>query len=85
MSDLQFSRAEIEDLAQKLSSLQAQLSEPEMQLLVAIFAAARNEVRRISPDSGEVTITDLRRQLLTAFIPDDGGDDFAICPKNIGW
>ena len=85
MSDLQFSRAEVEALAQKLGSLQGQLSEREMQLLVAIFAAARTEVRRSSPDSGDVTVTDLRRQLLTVLIPDDGGDDFAICPKGIGW
>jgi hypothetical protein len=84
MSDLQFSRADIEDLARKLGSLQTELTEPEMQLLVAIFAAARNEVRSVSADSGDVTVTDLRRELLRAFIPDDGGDDFRIFRHNIG-
>jgi hypothetical protein len=83
MSDLQFSRAEIEDLVQKLGSLQAELTEREMQLLVAIFAAARNEVRSVSADSGDVTVTDLRRQLLKAFIPDDGEDEYTIFRHNI--
>lgn len=83
MSDLQFSRAEIEDLARKLGSLQAELSERERQLLVAIFAAARIEVRSISDDSGGAAVADLRRQLLEAFIP-YSGDDFTISPHNIG-
>lgn len=78
MSDLQFSRAEIEDLARKLGSLQSELTEGEMQLLVAIFAAARNEVRSVSGDSGDVTVTDLRRQLLEAFLPDYSGDHFRM-------
>jgi hypothetical protein len=83
MSDLQFSRAEIEGLAQKL--LQAQLSEREQQLLLAIFAVARTKVRSISADSSEITVADLRRQLLKAFIPDDG-DDFTIeRMNNIEW
>jgi hypothetical protein len=77
MSDLLFSRAEIEGLAQKLDSPQAQLSDREKQLLVAIFAAAGTEVRSISADSSDITVTDLRRQLLKAFIPDDG-DDFVL-------
>jgi hypothetical protein len=74
MSDLQFSRAEIDGLAQKLGSLQPELSEREQQLLVAIFAAARSEVRVISADSGDITVTDLRAELLKAFIPDDGSE-----------
>jgi hypothetical protein len=75
MSDLQFSRAEIEGLALKLASPQAGLSEREKQLLLAIFAAARNQVWS-SEDSGEahITLTDLREQLLNAFIPDDGAE-----------
>ena len=74
MSDLQFSRAEVEDLAQKLGSLQAVLEEREMLLLVAIFASARRDVRIISPDSGHMRVTDLRDQLIKAFIPDDGSE-----------
>jgi hypothetical protein len=77
MSDLQFSRAEIEGLAQKLDSLQGQLSEREMQLLLAIFAVAGTKVRSISADSSEITVANLRSQFLKAFIPDDG-DDFTI-------
>ena len=84
MSDLQFSRAEIEGLAQKLASQQAGLSEREMQLLLAIFAVAGTKVRSISADSGYIAVADLRRQLLRAFIPDDG-DDFTIEPLNIEW
>ncbi len=84
MSDLQFSRAEIEALAQKLDSLQAQLSEREKQLLLAIFAAAGSQVRSISADSSEITVAVLHSQLLKAFIPDDG-DDFIIKRMNIEW
>jgi hypothetical protein len=81
MSDLQFSRAEIEGLAQKLDSPQAQLSEREKQLLLAIFAAAGNHVRSSKPkESGgeDVTLADLLGQLLIAFSPDDGGEFFII-------
>lgn len=77
MSDLQFSRAEIEGLAQKLDSLQAQFSEREKQLLLAIFAAAGNQVRSSDPEDSagaDITLTDLREQLLIAFTPDGGGD-----------
>ncbi len=74
MSDLLFSRAEIEGLAEKLDSPQAQLSEREKRLLVAIFAAAGNKVSSISADSGDIIVTDLRSQLLRAFIPDEGED-----------
>jgi hypothetical protein len=81
MSDLQFSRAEIESLAQKLDSMQEQLSEREKQLLLAIFAAAGNHVRSSKPkDSGgaDITLADLLGQLLIAFSPDDGGEFFII-------
>jgi hypothetical protein len=83
MSVLRFNRAEIEGLAQKLASPQVGLAEHERLLLLAIFAAARNRVRSIE-DSGEVgiTLTDLREQLLNAFIPDDG-IEFLICGSGI--
>jgi hypothetical protein len=73
VSELPFRRQEIEVLAQKLDSPQAQLSEREKKLLLAIFSAARSQVGS-SEDSGEVeiTLTDLRGQLLNAFVPDEG-------------
>jgi hypothetical protein len=85
MSDLQFSWAEIDGLAAKLESLQGQLSEREMQLLLAIFAAARSQVRSVSADSSEIRVADLRRQLLKAFIPDDGQDFTIKRDTSIEW
>lgn len=82
MSDLQFSRAEIEVLAQKLASPQAQLSDREKQLLLAIFAAARSQVRSSQAGDADITVTDLREQLLNAFIPDDGVE-FSLARPNI--
>jgi hypothetical protein len=83
MSELRFSRAEVEGLAQKLGSPEAGLSEREKLLLLAIFAAARNKVSP-SEDLGEVEgrLTDLREQLLTAFIPDEG-TEFFICLSGV--
>jgi hypothetical protein len=75
MTELEFSRGDIEDLAQKLDSFRSQLSEREQKLLLAIFWAASDKVRHSpadEPDTTEVTITDLREQLLNAFIPDHG-------------
>ena len=40
MAELEFTRREVEDLARKLASLQSELSERELVLLVAIFSAA---------------------------------------------
>lgn len=77
MSELQFSRTEIEGLAQKLDSPQSQLSEREKQLLLAIFSAARDQVRSSGPETSgeaEVTLTNLRERLLNSFIPGDGAE-----------
>jgi hypothetical protein len=85
MSELRFSLGQIEALAEKLALPQAQLSEDEKKLLLVIFAAARNQVWS-SEDSGraDIRITDLRDQLLKAFIPDGGGSEFVIHADHIG-
>jgi hypothetical protein len=84
MSELRFSIGEIQGLAEKLASPQAQLSEDEKKLLLVIFAAARNQVWN-SEDSGraDIRITDLRDQLLKAFVPDNGSE-FVIHADHIG-
>jgi hypothetical protein len=92
MTELQFSRREIEDLAQKLDSPQSQLSARERTLLLAIFSAARGAVQS-SPAPGPgtpaegpgsaQTLTNLREQLVNAFIP-GGGTDFTMASPRIG-
>lgn len=52
MADLQFSRQDIEDLAQKLSMVKPPLSEQESKLLLAIFAAAADRAKPSGPDGG---------------------------------
>lgn len=82
MGELEFSRAEVENLAQKLDSPQLQLSEKEKALLLAIFSAASNRVR--PADAARPTLADLRGELLNAFIPDDSAAEFIInAPTNI--
>ena len=83
MSELRFSRDEIRDLALKLAAPEAGLSERERLLLLFIFAAARNQTWS-TEDSGwaDITITDLREQLLNVFIPDEG-DEYTIRSDNI--
>jgi uncharacterized Rossmann fold enzyme len=84
MSELRFTKDDIKALAQKLAAPEVGLSEPEEQLLLIIFAAARSQVWS-SEDSGraDIRITDLRKQLLDAFIPDDGSA-FVIHAHRIG-
>jgi hypothetical protein len=84
MTDVPFSRQDIEDLAGKLDSLQSQLSDSEQTLLLAIFSAARDRVRAgVAEAAPEVTADDLRQQLLNAFIP-GGGTSFIISDIKIG-
>jgi hypothetical protein len=52
MADLEFSQKDIEDLAQKLSTIQPPLSEQESWLLLAIFAAAAARAKPSGPDGG---------------------------------
>jgi hypothetical protein len=49
MADLEFNRQEIEDLAQKLSTLESIFSEQERALLLAIFAAAADRAKQTGP------------------------------------
>lgn len=76
MGELEFSRSEVENLAQKLDSPQLQLSEKERALLLAIFSAASNRVR--PADAARPTLADLRDELLNAFIPEDSAAEFII-------
>jgi hypothetical protein len=74
MAELEFSRREVEDLAGKLDSQGSQLSRRERLLLLAIFSAASNEVRRSgaeTPGQTEATLANLREELVNAFIPGD--------------
>ena len=74
MSDLEFSRRDAEDLARKLDSAELRLSDKERVLLLAIFSAASGQVRRgdvEGADPGEPTLTDLREQLVKAFVPEE--------------
>jgi hypothetical protein len=84
MSELRFRLGEIEDLAAKLASPQAGLSVREKRLLLFIFAAARNQVwSTVDSGGADITITDLREQLLNAFVRDDGSE-FVIHADHIG-
>ena len=77
MAELEFTRREVEDLARKLASLQSELSERELVLLVAIFSAASNRVRRSgaeSPGQTGPTLDNLRQELVNAFIPGHAPD-----------
>ncbi len=72
MPKLDFTREEIEELAQKLDSLQSQLSDRDRLLLLAIFAAASNQVwnkEEKGLGATEPTLADLRKELLNAFLP----------------
>ena len=72
MSELEFSRAEIEALAGKLDSPQLQLSERERTLLRAIFGAASSQVQRLgAAGERDATLANLREELLNSFIPGD--------------
>jgi len=75
MPSLGFSRQEIENLAEKLASLHAELSDCEWALLLAIFSAARDNVEVLAPAAGPApsgpTLEDLREQIINAFIPGD--------------
>lgn len=52
MELLEFTQTEIEDLADKLSAL-ASLTNPERELLVAIFAAAADRAKPVAPTGPE--------------------------------
>jgi hypothetical protein len=88
MKHVPFRQGEIEALALKLGSPESPLSDREKQLLLAIFAAAGANVTSSDPEDSagtEITIIDLRQQLLTAFIPDNGGELLVIHVPDIDW
>jgi hypothetical protein len=73
MAGLEFTRKEIEQLAQKLSSPEPRLSGRDRTLLLAIFSAASAHVTsRHRPESrsqAAPALADLKDQIVTAFIP----------------
>jgi hypothetical protein len=79
MPSFEFSRQEGENLAQKLASFHAELSEREWALLLAVFSAARDNVEVVAlaagPGPTEPTLEDLREQIINAFIP---GNDIVV-------
>jgi hypothetical protein len=89
MAGLKFSRNEIEQLAQKLSSPESRLTRRERRLLLAIFSAASAHVtsrhRAESPSyAASPPLAELKDQIVTAFIP--GQDDqFDIGIPRIGF
>ncbi len=84
MASLEFSRREVENLARKLDSVQAQLSESERTLLLAIFAAAGDHVDVVVQLAGtELRTSDFRDQIVKSFIP--GDDDVYAIPCRIGY
>ena len=83
MGELEFSRGEVEDLAQKLTSPDLQLSTQEQALLLAIFSAASNQVRSSDappPVTGEPTLANLHEELINAFIPGDATEFIIDAP-----
>ncbi|MBV9203983.1 MAG: hypothetical protein JO037_00965 [Actinobacteria bacterium] len=104
MANLEFSRQEIESLARKLSEVMRDLSERETELLLAIFAAAAERATpvglgggaalpafeiRIPPGEGrDEALTDLRAQLLNAYVPGNEPSTistFKVVGTPIGW
>jgi hypothetical protein len=86
MPHVEFSRQEIDDLAEKLGPVTAQLDPREQTLLLAIFAIAGHHVTIHFPpdgsDDGKQAAGDFKEQILNAFIP--GYDLYEISPKRIG-
>jgi hypothetical protein len=85
MAELEFTRTEVEDLAQKLDAPQSQLTRRERALVLAIFSAARNLVRPSGAEGSvaiDATLANLREELVNAFIPGDA-TRFVIAAPNI--
>lgn len=75
MADPAFTEGEINDLAQSLTRNQQKLTPQERQLLLAVFAAAGDNVQLVAgpptlaPLDEEITAADLHDQLLGSFTP----------------
>ncbi len=90
MADLEFSRDDIVNLIEKISTLQPDFSDQELQLLTSIFALAAEHVTpagelptAVLPEAvapgrqaggGPATVDELRQQLLQAYIPGSSFD-----------
>lgn len=69
MTELEFSRGEIEGLADRLVELE--LSQRERELLLAIFWAAAEQVCQTKPQAASER-PELREQLVGCFLPESG-------------
>jgi hypothetical protein len=90
MADLEFSRDDIVSLIEKISTLQPDFSDQELQLLTSIFALAAEHVmpagelqtatlpEAVAPGQqagvGPATVDELQQQLLQAYIPGSSFD-----------
>jgi hypothetical protein len=90
MAELEFSRDDIVSLIEKISTLQPDFSDQELQLLMSIFALAAEHVmpagelqtamlpEAVAPGQqaggGPATVDELQQQLLQAYIPGSSFD-----------
>lgn len=81
MTELEFSRDEIEELADRLVELE--LSDPERELLLAIFWAAAEQVCPARPPAASER-RELRDQLVSCFLPESGEHFLLRCRHRIG-
>ena len=83
MTQLEFHRSEIESLAEKLSQDNPQLDDRDRGLLLAIFSAASANVTPRSqariPAAAELTLAELKDQLIDAFIPGEDDEFIIVC------
>lgn len=79
MGELEFSRDEMERLADRLARLD--LSERERELLLALFWAAGEGVCEVKPEVA-VDQNELSDQLSRAFLP-ESGQNFTIHPHRV--
>ena len=80
MTELEFSRSEVQALADRLVELR--LSQRERELLLAIFWAAAEEVCEVKPDAAEDR-DELREQFVRSFVP-GSGEKFCIRMRRVG-
>jgi hypothetical protein len=80
MTELEFSRDEVERLAGRLARLD--LSERERELLLALFWAAAEGVCEVKPEAAEDP-NELREQLVRSFVP-GSGQKFLIHSLRVG-
>jgi hypothetical protein len=72
MTDPTFSRDDLVGLIEKISRLQPDLSDQELQLLTSMFALTAEHITPVpapDPVTRPSTVDELRQQLLEAFVP----------------